>query len=693
MHDFKLYSKQLNQLVQQLDNAKHRQCVLITGENQWCYELLTACITTDNVAILSEHTYFEHAFWPQHIHQLLGQEFTHAVYDGFCGLHPDKLAALAGTVQAAGILFVLLPELSQLSEWQDPALSHVQSYGHSNKVSYFNQRFSRLLAHLPIVHISQLHGLKCSKQSEINNVIDFTEQRNCIEHIIQVATGRANRPLLINADRGRGKSAALGLSAAKLSDKNIIICATQFKACHSSFKHLAQTLNTNLDTTQKQLANLRYVAPDALLSTLPQCDVLFVDEAAAIPVPMLQAMLQHYPRIIFASTLVGYEGNGRGYTLRFTHYLKSHFKAAKIITLKEPLRFAKYDPLEQHIRTLLALDAQHKLHLESEKTLSYAPVTQLELVNDESLLQQIVALLAMAHYQSSVNDLRHLLDSPTQRLFIAKTNNQVAGVCLIAIEGMFSKELSEHVIAGKRRPQGHLMAQTMAQLSSESHFLTQQSARIVRIAIAPKLHSKGFGSEFIHYIQQQLKQDCQWIGASFGANTALLHFWQKNHFKLVKLGFMPDKATAEHAALVIKPLHDNALSISNMVTNFESDFPLLLLDHFNTLDVSLVAAIVSRFSRQQTNQTQQLRLAKLLQSDFQLHTVKPLLWRVFWQMPSSLTGYDENTQYVFIRLILQNAPVEDILLALKIAGKKALNTQLKIILGRWNEHHLLKGLP
>ena len=138
-------------------------------------------------------------------------------------------------------------------------------------------------------------------------------------------------------------------------------------------------------------------------------------------------MLAHYPRIVFASTLVGYEGNGRGYTIRFSNYIKAHYKASKVVTLDEPLRFAKHDPLEKHIRTLLALDAEY-IELSSDELEQpiHSEVTQQSLVNNEPLLQQVIALLALAHYQSSVNDLRQLLDAPSQRLFISKINNQLA---------------------------------------------------------------------------------------------------------------------------------------------------------------------------------------------------------------------------------------------------------------------------
>jgi len=689
MPDSTLFDQHLSSLLAQLQLAKHRQLLLLSGEQQWCYtqcEALKGRLAS-NIYTLANNLTLSEAQWPKHAHQILGQEFEHAVYDGFSGIYPDKLAALSGTVRAGGLLILLLPKLSELAKWQDPALSSFQSHGQQQNVSYFNQRFATILSQLKISHYDQQSGWQkaetCHLCSTITN-IDFSEQQYCIEQIIKTANGRANRPLLISADRGRGKSAALGLAAAELADKNIIICATQARAVQTSFKHLASQLNLQPSATQKKLANLNYVAPDVLLDTLPQCDILFVDEAAAIPVPMLLKMLAHYSRIVFSSTIIGYEGNGRGYTLRFKRHLQQQYKNMRSIALKQPIRFAKNDPLEQHIRELLALDASYQNPSAALCDITHQQLNQQQLVDDESELRDVISLLALAHYQTSVNDLRQILDGTKQKLFAskAKASGQIVAVCLVAIEGDMPPLLAEKVIKKERRPQGHLLAQTLAQISLDSAILQQSSARIVRIAVAPECHSKGIGSQLLGFVEQQIKTTCSWFGASFGATAPLVDFWQKNGFSLVRLGYKADKATAEHAALVVKSLTHN--EPKNFVeSRFTQHFALQLLSHFNHLEPILVSAIMANLSHANLSADDKAYLQQLLSTNYNLFDIQPLLWRIIWCYPDSLKKCTTDSQWLLIRLILQGWSLEQAKDALNLTGKNTINQLFKQAVDDW----------
>nr|MDC2854421.1 GNAT family N-acetyltransferase [Ningiella sp. W23] len=483
------------------------------------------------------------------------------------------------------------------------------------------------------------------------------------------------------------------MAASKLSDKNILICSMQFRALHSSFKHLASELDIDYRAGDKHIANMHYVAPDQLLNEQPQCDLLLIDEAAAIPVPILIKILHLYPRVVFSSTMIGYEGNGRGYILKFTRYLKTHFKNMRSISLEQPIRFAKHDPLELHLRTLLALDAEHHSASLNTAPLQFKHLQANQLTNNEPLLHQVVGLLTLAHYQTSVNDLRHLLDAAGQRLFVCQQGDNILGVCLVAIEGGFTTSLSDEVVQGKRRPQGHLMAQSLAQLSFNPEVLKQYCARVVRIAIDPEQHNKHLGTQLLHYCEQQLQNECDWFGASFGANAQLLSFWQNNDFNLVKLGFQKDKATGEHSALVIKSLTKNDQLLEQLTAQFEADFPLQLLSHFSQLDYKLVAKIVSRFNTHTNSIADQSRLKSMLTSDYQLFNITPLLWRSFWASPLSLPNDEDNFQSVFIRLVLQNWKPKNIQTELGVNGIKPFNILLKKAVNNWYERTSHNNTP
>ena len=681
MQDFKPYNEYITALCNELVIAKHRQLVIVQGSETWCYQFANQ-LALKNTYVFSSSSLLANSEFPKHAHQILGQEFQHAIFDGFSGLYADKLAALAGTVKAGGVLILLLPDDNN---WQDPALTSITSYGEAIKHSFFNQRFFAKLKLQP--HYFTKHSPPAYQSiSPATAEINYQQQQACVEQIIKTATGRANRPFVISADRGRGKSAALGLAAASLQDKRILICATQAKAVQTSFKHLAAELGVSKEQNCKQLANLSYIAPDTLLNEKPDCDLLYVDEAAAIPVPMLLEILKSYPRIVFASTMVGYEGNGRGYTLRFLHYLRSQFKSLKAITLDEPVRFAKYDPLEHSLRELLLLDAKY-LETQSKESYQFESISKEQLIDDEQLLSQIMALLALAHYQTTVNDLRQLLDAPELQLSICKQENALKAVCLIAIEGGLTPEIAEQVIKGKRRPHGHLMAQTLTQLSRKTEDLCKHSARVVRIAVAPECHQQGIGSALLNHCESQLS-NCSYFGASFGANAALVKFWQSNGFNVVKLGFSHDKATAEHAALVVKALDKQTTdSATLLIEEFKQDLSLQLLDHFSSLPWQLIAELFKGLPKSELSSALDARAERLLTGDINLFQVQPLLWQILWSTPISLNLLDEHTKFILIRLVLQQTSVNSLIEEAGFTGKKDLESQFKTAVQGWYAHY------
>ena len=127
---------------------------------------------------------------------------------------------------------------------------------------------------------------------------------------------------MLSADRGRGKSAVLGLAGERrLAESGSGLDDSGDgpfpRYSGDTFAHAERALAE----MPERLAGLSYVSPDRVAQGDVLADLLLVDEAAAIPTPLLEAMLARHSRIVFATTEHGYEGTGRGFHLRFKRIL------------------------------------------------------------------------------------------------------------------------------------------------------------------------------------------------------------------------------------------------------------------------------------------------------------------------------------------------------------------------------------
>jgi tRNA(Met) cytidine acetyltransferase len=670
-----------------LNNNRHRQLLLLTGSQDWTSFQANTLIEQlqGRRSILSRNKDLLDANWPEHNHQILGQEYRVGLYDGYQGISPDKLAALAGTITAGGVLILIQPELKQLDTFIDPEFQTFQSAEiKSNLVSYFNQRLGKQLDNRSCIKLDEKNGWQLPEiKTNPVNQLDFSQQQTCIEAITKTCLGRANRPLLITADRGRGKSSALGLAAAELikDNKKVIISATQRRSVESAFKHLALATKQKYKTGDNSLANLSFVAPDKLINEAHKADVIFIDEAAALPVPILKKILELYPRVVFATTIYGYEGTGRGFTLRFIPYLNDHYKNWQNTFLNSPIRFALNDPLENTINQLLCLQADCSVDLpEQFENIQIKESSQAELSQNETLLNQVFGLLVLAHYQTTVNDLRQMLDGNKVKVFISLKEDIIVAAALVAIEGQLSQQLSDEILNGTRRPKGHLLAQSIAQLDNSDYFLKNKVARIIRIAVHPKLTRNKFGSQLLQHIESSLSTQVKAIGASFGGYASLLSFWQNLNYRTIKVGFKKDKVSGEHACLVLKSLDSTSqIPVHELKQQLSYQLPLYLIHSFNTLNATLVVELLKYLlpSKTASLENDLADIKRYLRNQHSLEQVIPNLWRVIWGNIPILVKCTEFTQELIIKLILQNQDSTFIQKSMSIKGKKQLSIDIK----------------
>ena len=436
--------------------------------------------------------------------QYLGRSFDAIVFEAHADFYLNTLTALMGTLKAGGTFYFVLPEVES---WANENRLNARLYAAIQQWPYYAKPFSA-------------SERRWSNWGEHQVTPD---QLNVIQAVMDSQT-----PVLIQADRGRGKSSALGLACQALAELRVGLTAPN--------KAAVQEVMQWSDGHQPE-----FYAPDQLLQSLPELDVLLVDEAAAIPIPLLKKMVQAYPRIVFSTTVHGYEGSGRGFAVRFKAWLEESGLNPKVCHLNQPIRWAQNDPLERWMNETFLMDVELN-SVPSDvglMNLSCAELSQDELAQNEALLSQVFGLLMQAHYRTTPEDLRGLLDDEARRLFVLKHQEHIIGVCSVIEEGGMSRELQQAVLDGTRRPKGQMLPNI---LLSEGYEWVGDARywRISRIAVHENVRKQGLGTELMnHVIQEGLKQGLQ-IGVSFADDVNVRSFWQSLGFETVRVGHKRD---------------------------------------------------------------------------------------------------------------------------------------------------------
>jgi len=495
--------------------------------------------------------------------QWLGTECDLLVVDARDAVDWDLVAASSGCLKAGGLWLFVTNEPGLWRQQPNPAAKRVLPYPLDAAVytGLFKQfwleqlqdaQWLQLIEGLPAV-IPVLPEVITTAQAELP--YRTAEQHQAVAAIHKVVTGHRRRPLVLTAHRGRGKSGALGLAAAQLAQQgktDILLTGPSPVAVQTAFLIAAGLLNQSYQQGQNQLLNgaIRFVPVDVLLAEKQQNTVILADEAAAIPTPQLQQLTDLYSRLVFATTEHGYEGTGRGFQLRFQSYLQQHCPGFQKLHLHQPIRYQANDPLEQLIfRGFLLEQTDSVITAPLQPKVSSYPIKDLLLQPQK--LQQIFSLLSLAHYQTDVMDLWALLDNPTLKLYTLEQDQRVLACALISFEGELDAELTVAVAHGKRRVQGHLLAQSLAFHCLQPELATQKMARIQRIVVNPSLQMQGLGSQLLNFVLQDLQSQQYLVGTSFGATLALAKFWQKAGFYPVKLSHQHEQASNEASVLML----------------------------------------------------------------------------------------------------------------------------------------------
>lgn len=528
----------------------------------------------------------------------LGREADAVVVDFFSGLAVDAVAALVGSIRAGGWLLVLAPLLEEWTVFDDPAYQRltVEPYGVSGVRRHFLARSARLWANdARVIRHSAAEPLPslCMPHAQSTSA-QFTAtpgQAKIVAAIVQRVTSPPCAPVVVQADRGRGKSATLGLVAAQLQDQGLRVCVTAPRP------EAAETL-LRFAALEGRAAPA-FFAPDALVQCLPQADVILVDEAAALAPALLLPLLRRYRRVVLATTVQGYEGTGQGFLLRFCRHLDREFPGWLLLKLEQPLRWEQYDPLEGFVNDWLLLNAcaePSALPVNGSPDLTLREITPELNQIDEPLLRSIHGLLVSAHYRTRPSDARTLLDGPNMRTWVVEHADQVIAVIMVAEEGRLPLVLCDAIIEGRRRLHGHVLAQSLAVHLNVADALREKSWRVVRIAVHSLWQRRGVGQWLLKKIEHlACTEDVSLLGSVFAASDDVLAFWHRCGFHAVRLGINREATSGTYPAMVLRPINARGQTLYVAArTRFESTFPYSLADTPSPWPATLILNVWQR---------------------------------------------------------------------------------------------------
>lgn len=522
----------------------------------------------------------------------LGRAFDAVVIDFHAGCDPDVLGICHGFVRGGGALVLRLPPEGEVARDSRVRLA-VPPYPTEAVGLGFQRRFARLVA----AHAGPPSTLGPSDFVEVGTA----DQRAVVEALIRRWSMESPTWTVVVADRGRGKSAALGL-ALRAAGKRAWVTAAE----------AAQTDEV------RAFGAVPFIAIEALIghgqadsveAEAGPPEVIVVDEAAAVPVPVLKQLVTAHPQAHFAwaTTVRGYEGTGRGFALRFVPWLEAQAARGaatpgveRVVTLsmRAPIRWPEDDPLERFVFRALALDAEPVALDEPGAEVG----VEASLIARESLaeprgetdLRDLFGLLVHAHYRTTPSDLWRMIDAPNLAVHAVRRGGRVVATSIVAREGGLDAAQCEAIHRGQGRIRAHALADALVAHLGHRDAGALRMVRSVRVATHPELRRLGLGRMLVEHVHETYEDEADLFGTLFGATAELLAFRHALGYRVVRVSASRGARTGEPSVLMLRPVTAEAeLLFATLRAELARDLPtqLALLASELVLEPALVEAL------------------------------------------------------------------------------------------------------
>ena len=571
---------------------------------------------------------------PVHASELLGQTRTAVVYDAHESLRPNVLGQLVGAVDGGGLFVLLAPPLSAWPTRRDDfdeALA-VPPFDSGDVTGHFRARLVETLSAHRGVAVVDVEADTVESDGLTDPAPRFSAPGSAVPnregHIFPAEAYGAclsgdqaetlaeleilaepGGTVVVEADRGRGKSSAAGLAAGSLaaSGRDVLVTAPQYGRAGEVFARARELLDAieepvalDDETTPHRLSTdegrIRYASPTDAVELPDDPDAVVVDEAAALPVRLLEGFLDA-PAVAFTTTIHGYEGAGRGFSVRFKDRLTESDRTVREVRMDEPIRYAAGDPVEVWATRALLLDARppvEPLVADAQtETVTYERLSSEWLRSNEHLLREAFGLLVVAHYRTEPDDLARLLDGPNVSVRALVHDGHVVSVALLAREGGLDADRRADMYEGAR-VRGNMLPDILTtQLRDEAAGI-ETGWRVMRIATHHAARERGLGSLLLERIEAEAAEEYDYLGVGFGATPELVSFWADNGYRPVHVSTTRNDRSGEHSAIMLRALSGPGGALQERHTEwFLGRIRGTLVDPLATLDPDIVRAVLA----------------------------------------------------------------------------------------------------